>query len=61
VQELGVVGKVMFLGCTVVSIVTRAKSLVRSAPLSCATRRLSASSRSNLSPMATPGSARFNC
>src|SRR5438874_13678392 len=36
------VGKVMFLGCTVVSTVTRAKSFVRSAPLSCATRKLSA-------------------
>src|SRR3989440_12203995 len=30
------VGKVMSLGCTVVSTVTRAKSFVRSAPLSCA-------------------------
>src|SRR5450631_3351991 len=40
----------MFLGCTVVSTVTRARSLVRSAPLACATRRLSASNRSSLSP-----------
>src|SRR5664280_906176 len=32
------------------SIVTRAKSFVRSAPLACATRRLSASSSSSLSP-----------
>src|SRR6516225_8356621 len=31
------VGKVMSLGCAVVSTVTRAKSFVRSAPLSCAT------------------------
>src|SRR5262249_27816072 len=30
----------MSLGCTVVSTVTRAKSFVRSAPLSCATRKL---------------------
>jgi hypothetical protein len=49
-RSLASVGKVMFLGCTVVSIVTRAKSLVRNAPLACAARRLSASSRSNLSP-----------
>jgi len=32
---LASVGKVMALGCTVVSIVTRAKSFVRSAPLAC--------------------------
>ena len=49
-QELASVGKAMFLGCTVVSTVIRAKSLVRNAPLACATRRLSASSRSSLSP-----------
>src|ERR1017187_4333293 len=36
--------------CTGVSIVTRAKSFVRSAPLAWATRRLSASSSSSLSP-----------
>ena len=40
----------MFLGCTVVSTVTRARSLVRSAPLWCATRRLSASNSSSLLP-----------
>src|SRR5262245_26165484 len=44
------VGKVMSLGCTVVSTVTRAKSFVRSAALSCATRRLSARRSSSLSP-----------
>src|SRR6266480_2451165 len=44
------VGKVMFLGCTVVSTVTRAKSFVRSAPLTCATRKLSARRSSSLSP-----------
>src|SRR5438876_7090222 len=44
------VGKVMFLGCTVVSTVTRAKSFVRSAPLSCATRKLSARRSSSLLP-----------
>src|SRR5674536_66550 len=49
-SSLASVGKVMALGCTVVSIVTRAKSFVRSAPLACATRRLSASSSSSLSP-----------
>ena len=38
------VGKVMALGCTVVSTVTRAKSRLRNAPLVCATRKLSASS-----------------
>src|SRR5881398_219343 len=46
------VGKVMFLGCTVVSTVTRAKSFVRSAPLSCATRKLSARRSSSLLPKA---------
>ena len=50
VQQLGVVGKLMALGCTVVSTVTRLTSLVRSAPLSWATRKLSASSISSLSP-----------
>ena len=44
----------MFLGCTVVSTVTRARSLVRSAPLSWASRRLSASGRSSLSPSRSP-------
>src|SRR5215471_17906098 len=44
------VGKVMSLGCTVVSTVTRAKSFVRSAALSCATRRLSARRSSSLPP-----------
>src|SRR5215469_9841581 len=44
------VGKVMSLGCTVVSTVTRAKSFVRSAPLSCATRKLSARRSSSLPP-----------
>ena len=38
-NSLASVGKVTFLGCTVVSTVTRAKSLVRCAPLSCATRK----------------------
>ena len=46
------VGKVMSLGCTVVSTVTRAKSLVHSAPLSCATRKLSARRSSSLPPEA---------
>src|SRR5256884_6620655 len=46
------VGKVMSLGCTVVSTVTRAKSFVRSAPLSCATRKLSARRSSSLLPKA---------
>ena len=40
----------MSLGCTVVSTVTRAKSFVRSAPLSCATRKLSARRSSSLPP-----------
>src|SRR5262249_8262595 len=44
------VGKVMSLGCTVVSTVIRAKSFVRSAPLSCATRKLSARRSSSLPP-----------
>src|SRR6516164_1076134 len=44
------VGKVMSLGCTVVSTVTRAKSFIRSAPLSCATRKLSARKSSSLPP-----------
>src|SRR5262245_51750263 len=48
------VGKVMFLGCTVVSTVTRAKSLVRSAPLACATRKLSARRSSSFSPRLAP-------
>ena len=41
---------VMASGCTVVSTVTRARSLSRSAPLSCVTLKLSASSNSSLSP-----------
>ena len=50
-SSLASVGKLMALGCTVVSTVTRARSRVRSAPLACATRRLSAnSSSSSLSP-----------
>lgn len=49
-NSLASVGKVMFLGCTVVSTVTRARSRVRNAPLACATRRLSAKSSSSLSP-----------
>ena len=49
-NNLASVGKVMALGCTVVSTVTRAKSRVRNAPLVCATRKLSASSSSSLSP-----------
>ena len=49
-QELGVGREGDVLGLHRGVFVTRAKSLVRSAPLSCATRRLSASSRSNLSP-----------
>src|SRR6185295_14277781 len=48
------VGKVMSLGCTVVSTVTRAKSFVRSAPLSCATRKLSARRISSLPPRVAP-------
>src|SRR5262245_64970773 len=40
----------MSLGCTVVSTVTCAKSFVRSAPLSCATRKLSARRSSSLPP-----------
>ncbi len=40
----------MFLGCTVVSTVIRARSLLRSAPFLCATRRLSANSSSSLLP-----------
>jgi hypothetical protein len=38
-------GVLMALGCTVVSTVTRLSSRVRSAPASCARRRLSARSR----------------
>ena len=40
----------MAFGCTVVSTVTRLRSWLRNAPASCATRRLSASSNSSLSP-----------
>jgi hypothetical protein len=47
-QELG--RNVMFLGCTVVSTVTRLRSRLRSALAACATRRLSARRRSSLSP-----------
>src|SRR5258708_39250450 len=59
-SSLASVGKLMFFGCTVVSTVTRLRSLLRSAPLLCATRRLSANSSSNfvaesLSPMAQVG------
>jgi hypothetical protein len=50
VQKLRIGRKVMFLGCTVVSTVTRTKSFIRSAPLSCATRKLSARRSSSLSP-----------
>src|SRR5215470_12422654 len=49
-SSLASVGKVMALGCTVVSTVTRLRSLVRSAPASCATLKLSASRSSSLSP-----------
>src|SRR5215813_9333344 len=48
-SSLASVGKVMALGCTVVSTVTRLRSLVRSAPASCATLKLSASRSSSLS------------
>src|SRR5262245_9786042 len=44
----------MALGCTVVSTVTRLRSLVRNAPASCATRRLSASRNSSFSPRLPP-------
>jgi hypothetical protein len=44
------VGKLMAFGCTVVSTVTRLRSWLRNAPASCASRRLSASSSSSLSP-----------
>src|SRR6478672_7460457 len=40
----------MAFGCTVVSTVTRLRSWPRNAPAPCATRRLSASSNSSLSP-----------
>jgi hypothetical protein len=49
-KSLTSVGKLIALGCTMVSTETRVRSLVRSAPLSCATRRLSANSNSSLSP-----------
>src|SRR5215469_12581618 len=49
-KSLASVGKVTFLGCTVASTVTRARSRLRSAPLAWATRRLSANSSSSLSP-----------
>src|SRR6202051_5034732 len=49
-RSLAAVGKVMAFGCTVVSTVTRLRSWPRNAPASCATRRLSASSSSSLSP-----------
>src|SRR6478735_12499516 len=49
-SSLASVGKVMAFGCTVVSTVTRLRSWPRNAPASCATRRLSASSNSSLSP-----------
>src|SRR5262249_5691191 len=47
--SLASVGKVMALGWTVVSTVTRLRSRVRSAPASCATLRLSANTSSSLS------------
>ena len=49
-SSLASVGKVMAFGCTVVSTVTRLRSWLRNAPAPCATRRLSASSNSSLSP-----------
>ena len=49
-SSLASVGKLMFLGCTVVSTVTRLRSWLRSAPLACATRKLSANSNSSLPP-----------
>ena len=50
VYELGVGREGDGLGHSVVSTVTRSRSLVRNAPLSCATRRLSAMKSSSLSP-----------
>src|SRR5207253_6420166 len=50
VQKLRIGREGNVLGCTVVSTVTRAKSFVRSAPLSSATRKLSASRSSSLLP-----------
>ena len=53
-SSLASVGKLMFLGCTAVSTLTGARSRVRSAPLACATRRLSAKSSYSLSPNRSP-------
>src|SRR6266568_8738515 len=49
-KSLASVGNVMALGCTVVSTVTRARSLVCNAPVSCAILKLSANNSSSLSP-----------
>src|SRR5215510_8123237 len=56
-SSLASVGKVMALGCTVVSTVTRLRSLVRSAPASCATLKLSASRSFELVAEALPAMA----
>jgi hypothetical protein len=48
--SLASVGKVMALGYTVVSTVTRLRSRIRNAPTSCATLKLSASKSSSLLP-----------
>lgn len=50
-SSLASVGWVTFFGCTVLSTVIRARSFVFRAPAACATRRLSASSTSSLSPI----------
>jgi hypothetical protein len=49
-SSLALVGKLTFFGCTVVSTMTRLRSWPRSAPLACATRKLSARSSSRLLP-----------
>ena len=50
VQQLGIGREVMAFGYTVVSTVTRLRSWLRNARASCATRKLSVSNSSSLSP-----------
>jgi hypothetical protein len=49
-SSLASVGKLMFLGYTVVSTVTRLRFWLRNAPLLCATLKLSANNNSSLPP-----------
>ena len=53
-KSLASFGKLIAFGCTVVSTVTRLRSLPRNAPVSYARRRLSASSSSSSMPSTSP-------